>query len=341
LLYGWTPVAACCTPSFPFIEILRMIGFVILSHRSPEQLLRLCRTLNQMYGDPPIACHHDFAQYALDTTGFPPNIQFVRPSVATAWAKWSLVEATLAGLRSLYELADPAYFYLISAADYPTAPAEQVIADLERSPVDVHIDAFSLSAALKGDAPVGDAHLAHHRTLPNVGLARVRYLRAQVRVPILRLKAPAYSTTTERYPRPGRITIALPFSSPRSPFGRDYVCYVGSQWFTGNRRVAHKLLNPSPRDLRLQRYYRSRVVPDESYFQTVLCNDPNLTRDNRTFRWVRWGGAHPIDLGEADLPDIFASGAHFCRKFQPDAPVLDEIDGYLQLEGGCIGSGGA
>lgn len=310
-----------------------MIGFVILSHRSPGQLLRLCRTLNRMYGDPPIACHHDFAQSSFDKGSFPSNVRFVHPSIATAWAKWSLVEATLGGLQLLYEHANPNVFYVISAADYPTAPAEQVLADLERTQADVHIDAFALVAALNGHAAVGEDHLTHHRAPSNIALAQVRYLRAQLRVPIVRLRAPAYSTTSQRYPRLGRTTVTLPWSDARSPFGHDYRCYVGSQWFTANRRAAQVLLQPSERDLALRHYYRSRIVPDESYFQTVLCNRLDLSLDNHTFRWVRWGGAHPVDLHDTDLPAILASGAHFCRKFQPNAPVLDRIDKYILGEG--------
>ncbi len=49
------------------------IGFAILSHTEPEQLLRLVRTLNSMFGDPPIVCHHDFSQCSLHEALFPTN----------------------------------------------------------------------------------------------------------------------------------------------------------------------------------------------------------------------------------------------------------------------------
>jgi hypothetical protein len=34
-------------------------------------------------------------------------------------------------------------------------------------------------------------------------------------------------------------------------------------------------------------------------------------------------------LDPTDLPAMLASGAHFARKFAPDAPVLDALDGVL------------
>jgi len=285
-----------------------MFGFVILSHRSPGQLLRLCRTLNTLYGDPPIACHHDFAQSAIDTAGFPPNVHFVRPSITTAWAKWSLVEATLAALRLLYDVADPDHFYVTHEAD-------------------AFIDAFALREALSGNVVIGDAHLAHHRAPHNLALERDRYLRARLKIPIVRFRPPAHSTTAERYPRLGGLTVVLPFPAPRSPFGNGYECYVGSQWFTGNRKVAHRLLNPSPKDRKLQRFYRSRVVPDESYFQCVICNAPELVWKNRTFRYASWDGAHPIDLGVANIDAVM----HFARKFREDDPALDLLDRHLGI----------
>lgn len=313
-----------------------MIGFVILSHRSPGQLFRLCQTLGQLYGDPPIACHHDFTQRSLDMSKFPPNVRFVVPPITTAWANWSLIEATLAALSLLYDGADPDVFYVISAADYPTARPEKVRADLARSGADVHIDAFPLRAALRGNIVVGDPHLVHHRTHNNLLLGRGRYLDAQVRIPIVRLRAPPHSTTIKRYPRLGRLTKTLPFASPLSPFGQDYECYVGSQWFTGNRKAAKKLLSPSVRDRKLQHFYRSRVVPDESYFQTVLCNDRSLLCENQTFRYADWktdqAGAHPMELTIETIPAIVESGAHFSRKFRECDPVLDRIDRLLKLK---------
>ena len=310
-----------------------MFGFIILSHKAPGQMQRLVRTLNALYDNPPIACHHDFSQTRLDKTAFPSNVHFVEPHIATGWGRWSLVRSSLAALELLYEIADPDFFFLISVADYPTAKPERVQADLLRSGADAYIDSFSLEQAMTTGVAPGDPQLAHHRAPYNLVLEQGRYLRAQIKIPIVRFKPPGNSTSEERYPRLGRITKVLAYDSPLSPFDDDYKCYVGSQWFTANRRAAHKLLNPSKKDRHLQRYYKNRVVPDESYVQTVLCNDSEITVEDRTFRYSSWngGGAHPVDLGVPDLEAILASDAHFARKFAENDPVLDLIDEHLGL----------
>ena len=309
-----------------------MIGFVILSHKSPGQLLRLCRALNALYADPPIACHHDFRQSALEVGAFPGNVRFVQPSISTAWAKWSLVQATLDAIGLLYASADPDYFYVLSAADYPTAIREKAESDLKRYEADAWIDHFDLLKASEGDVAIGDEHLAHHRALHNLVLERGRYLQAQAKLPIIRFRPPAHSTTAERYPRLGRSTINLPFRALFSPFARSFRCHVGSQWFTGNRTTARRLMAPSPTEQKLQRYYRSRVVPDESYFQSVLCNAPGLGIVNRTFRYALWDGAHPVDLTSGDFQRVVGSGAHFARKFRENDPVLDLLEEHLGVK---------
>jgi hypothetical protein len=305
------------------------VGFIVLSHRNEAQLLRLTQVLNKLYGDSPIACHHDFSQCALDPLAFPSNVRFVDPSIRTGWGKYSLVEATLSALHLLYATSDPDYFFLISAADYPTARADQVREDLTASPADAFIDAFSLEDALRSKPEIGDAHLVHHRAAHNLKLERGRYLRAQLMVPIVRWRPPQHSTTDERYPRLGRITKDIPFNSAFSPFDGTYRCYVGSQWFTANRKAAAKLLAPSAKDLRLRKYYRNRFAPDESYFQTVIRNDRDLKSDIRTFRHAIWDGAHPIDIGERHIASVLDARAHFTRKFLPNDPVLDIIDRHL------------
>ena len=122
------------------------IAFVLLSHREPAQLLRLVTTLNRLYDDPPIACHHDFSQCPLDTANFPGNVRFVTASIRTGWAKWSVVRAMLAALRLLYDHADPDWFILLSGADYPIRDAAAVRAE------GVDIDLFTIDGKTDGDA---------------------------------------------------------------------------------------------------------------------------------------------------------------------------------------------
>ncbi len=304
------------------------IGFVILSHRDPAQLLRLVTTLNRLYDDPPIACHHDMAQSAIDVGAFPGNVRFVQPSIRTGWAKWSVVQGFFAALRLLYEHDAPDWFVLLSAVDYPIRHAAAVRADLDMLDADALIDFRRLDDTAESAAACfgpRNPELDQFESEINRRLKRTRYEGAQLWLPILRFNDGG------RRVRPGRRTLELPFRTPFRPFSRDFQCFDGDHWFTGNARVARLLLNPTSRHLKLQKYLSMRTSPDECYFQTVLCNEPGLrlVRDNRRYAQWNGGGAHPQSLTDADLGAIAASNAHFARKFAAGAPVLDRIDAML------------
>lgn len=309
------------------------IGFVILSHENPLQLRRLISRINELFGDPPIACHHDFSQCPLEQEKFPSNVKFVLPHLKTGWAKWSLVEASLRALALLYKDSPPDWFVLLSGADYPIKSGGEVLHDLTSGGADAYLDyrPATRSAIPTQDHLPCNPRLGHYANPGNIALTWRWYVGAQIWLPILRVKKQKFSTTRHLGVRPGRFTMYLPFTSPWSPFNAEFRCYYGSQWFTGNKRVADILLNPTKIHMQLRSHLRRRAVPDECYVQTVLRNEQELRICKDTKRFVEWrgGGAHPQILALEDLPRMLASGAHFARKFAPDSPVLDDIDRIL------------
>ena len=116
------------------------IGFVILSHNNPRQLLRLVLCLQRIYDNPPIAIHHDIGQSQIRRDDFPSDAQFVSPHLKTGWGKFSVVGAALRALELLYQNAEPDWFVLLSAADYPTMPAGRVLERLSSSGMDAFLD---------------------------------------------------------------------------------------------------------------------------------------------------------------------------------------------------------
>lgn len=301
------------------------IGFVILSHRAPDQLHRLVGTLGRLYDDPPIVCHHDFGQTPLDRDRFPSNIRFVEDWTATGWGKWSVVEAFLRALRLLYADGGPEWFVLLSGADYPSRPAADVIADLRDSGcdafIDVHqIDCTPAAATLTGTLNPMLVHLDREESMAQKWRF---YLARQVWLPILR-RRPRW--------RLGRWTIRLQIAQP-GPFTHGFGLWWGEHWFAANSRAACVLLHPTPKHLALQRHLRWRAFPDEAYYQTVLCNAPGITinRDNRRFTEWNGGGAHPMTLGSDEIDRVLASSAHFARKFDGGGAALDRIDQALNV----------
>lgn len=301
------------------------IGFIIVSHKEEDQLFRLVRTLNALYDDPFIVCHHDFGQASLSTKRFPSNVRFVVPHHKTAWAKWSVVEATLAAIRLLYKDGGPDWFVLLSASDYPLRTGSEVVAELAVSSFDAYLDIRPIGEArpkamLQGKLNPKLGHLGYE-SIERV--KRSHYLGAELWLPVIRRK-PRW--------RLGRYTIHLPFTA-RNALPADFGFFHGDHWFTGNRKTAQILLNPNDQHLALQRHLRMRSSPDECYYQTVLANTPILSICLDNHRYADWTNlaSHPADLSEADLPEAFASGAHFARKFTCGSTALDVIDKRLGI----------
>lgn len=301
------------------------IGFVIMSHQSGTQLLRLVEALNQLYGDPPIGCHHDFSQAQLDTRQFPSNVKFVCPSRKTAWGRMMTVDAALDALKLLYMDDSPDWFVLLGISDYPIMTANGVLEKLRSTETDALLDCRSVG---KPDLCIGNAKnpsVEHFDFAGNRRIAERWYLETQVWMPIVRRKLGGGL-------RIGRTTKYLPIEYPFGPFDANFRCYNGSHWFTGNRKAAQALLQPTDKHKQVRRHFRRRAVPEECYYQTILCNS-GLQIDRHNRRFERWeGGAHPQWLTSADLDKMLGSGCHFARKFRPAEPVLDQLDEALGIK---------
>ncbi len=280
------------------------IGFVVITHTAPNQTVRLIRALSLVYSNPPIVLHHDFDQCPIDLS-LPTNVRVVKPHIPTQWCGYSVVRATLTGLALLYANPQkPDWFALLSGACYPTKSAGEVISDLQGG--------------------CCDAYINHHLIDPshlNSEYEREcfwRYYSLQIGPPRLRRRMTS--------------PLLAAFTSPYSANGRQ--CYAGSEWFTANRRVAEYLLNSEGGYSWLGRHLRNRHCPDETYFQTVLCNAPQFRLSNNNYRFIDWslGTPHPKVLQFEDLPSILGSSAHFARKFVPDSPLLSRLDNHLAIK---------
>ncbi|WP_348263613.1 beta-1,6-N-acetylglucosaminyltransferase [Telmatobacter sp. DSM 110680] len=282
---------------------MSQIGFVIITHTAPEQIVRLIRTVNLVYANPPIVLHHDFDQSPL-LISLPANVQVVRPHISTRWCGYSVVQATLAALALLYASpAKPDWFALLSGACYPTKPAKAVISDLENGGFDAHMD-YHLIDPSHLDSELQCEWYRRYYSL-KFGLAKLDR----------RALPPFIAKLT-------------------SPYSKNHTrCYAGSEWFTGNRRVAEYILGSKEQYSWLAKHLQGRHCPDETYFQTVVCNAPAFRLSKNNYRFIDWssGAAHPKTLETDDLESILGSSAHFARKFAPDSRVLNRLDDYLEI----------
>ena len=284
------------------------VVYLVLSHRNPEQVLRLVRALCEGPAAR-VLVRHDQRRSWLDPADVEAaGAEPIDDGIDVEWAAWSHVEVILAGLRRAAPL-DPDWVLVLSGQDYPLRPMGEIEADLAASEGDAMLGAVR---EIESRRPVGDdefflrvayRHYRRPRRLPHLP----RLLR-----PLVYVRDLPPLVGIRRLRQPG---LRL---------------YSSADWLTLGRRGLSRVL-AAGEDRRLLRAFRRVAVPSESFFASVLLNDPRLRveRDHRRFlAFAGPGVPHPETLTAADLGTALASGADFARKFDVtvDARPFDLLD---------------
>ena len=297
------------------------IGFVIVSYSDPEQLLHLTKRIGSMFPNAKISCAHDFGQSQLDPESFPSFVSFVRPHVATRWGHISVIHAAMRALRGLYERDNPDWFVLLSGSDYPVVAADTILSELSTGGHDAYLDFREITPPAGITLSLDNREADYNFSDPGwVLLAYDRYVAKLLNYP---------SVTKRLRPKWKKLFIRRPWLVwPFHPFSANLRCFGGETWFTANQRVARILLDEYESGEHLIRHFSDRLIPEEAFYQTVICNQAGLRVSGDNKRYIDWSlrGGHPKILDVGDLPAIAASRAHFARKFRPGSPALSLLD---------------
>lgn len=291
------------------------LGFVLLTHQNPSQILFLCEQLTSLFDGAPIVVHHDFGKCRLNIELFPRNVSFVAEWMHTRWGGWGVVAGQLKATRQLYARYNPDWFVVLSESDFPIKPASYVLENLYQGEFDCYlhhrrIGCCRLPVPPQGFGTDNFTHPAWER------LAFERYVA---------IGFGFYKLATRMNWKTKAIYLRQPFFIRRfTPFDGSFSCYAGDYWLTGNRSTAEVLLEETERRQRLINHFSHRPNPDEGFLQTFLCNVPELRISPDNKRYADWTGQvnHPRTLTRADFPGLLASPAHFARKFHFDPESL-------------------
>jgi Core-2/I-Branching enzyme len=294
------------------------VVYVVLSHRNPEQVVRLVRVLREGPSSRVLVRHdprgEKLAKEQIEAAGGEP----LEDRLKVRWGGWSQLKLILACLREAAERHDPDWTLILSGQDYPLRPLADIEADLDASPA---------------DARLGDVRRVETRR-PAAGDDEF-FLRCRYR----------------HYARPRVFPSSLPRSLRPLAYARDLPPLIGvrrtvpapltffasADWVTLGRAGVRAVLGASEHR-RLMRHFRRVAVPSESFFASVLVGDPSLIveRDSRRFASFAHGAAHPDTLTSNDFDRLLASGADFARKFDATAEprVLDMLDEHRRSGNG-------
>jgi hypothetical protein len=295
------------------------VAYVVVSHRNPDQVLRLVAALEEGPAAE-VLVRHDERRSTLDEAGLARlGARLLRDELEFEWGGWSQLQLLLTCLERAAEELDPDWLLVLSGQDYPLRPIAEIEDDLAAGGVDAMLgQAWELDVRRLPDPPAEEFFLRYayqHYPMPACTPRLPRALR-----PLAYLR---------ELPPPRRPKLGL--RRARLPFGDGLRCFVSADWLTLNRKALAAVLAAAGERRELMRYYRRVAIPSESFFATVLLNDPSLrvARDNR--RFVSFAAPltpHPETLTSVDLDRLLTSGCDFARKFdaEVDSKVLDALD---------------
>ena len=297
-------------------EILTPLALVILAHADPPQLRRLIAALPEA----PVVLHCDArapaAVFGAMTSGLAARVRVIARQKTTL-ASWSLVSAELAALREALRWTDARHVAVLSGADYPLVPMPELIARLRE---------------------LGDRSWIANRPLPfpqwstarnpDGGLWRLRHRFVMRGDQIVFVR-----DVPLRWPR-------------RREVPADVALRACSQWKIYARRHAEALLRLVDRRPDLVRFWRTTLVPDESFVASMLASPKLIGTDvlepcDFGAWYLDWNNdrpGHPRWLAEGDFDRLSAarrsapaghagSAPLFARKFRSaDSALLDRLD---------------
>lgn len=308
------------------------IAAVVLAHADPVHLRRLIAALD----DVPVFLHCDAKTpepvFRCMTQGLPARVT-VCPRISTNLASWSLVEAELLALRASLAQTSAEHIVVLSGSDYPLASMHELSAELDRW--------RGRSWLWNVPIPFSSWNTPRH---PDGGLWRFNH---------------------HFFSHGGQVLFwrGIPLRWPmKRQVPSGVTLRASSQWKIYARHHAQQLLQVFDTCPDLIRFWRSTLVPDESFAASVLASPSLLGADALpecpTSAWyVHWPGGmvdHPDLLRSKDFPKLAALGGasgpgaavgdqqsagvvhshrrFFARKFATDVDVdvLDRIDAELR-----------
>ena len=321
-------------PTAPADRPAPRVVYCVTSHVNPGQVLRLLRAIRAGSPRSFILVHHDASASTLGAGDVAAvgNSHLINRASHVEWGQFNQLYPSMHSLAWAVENVAFDWFVLLSGQDYPAQP----LARTEQFLADTRYDGF-IEGTVVEDASwhVGPSrYLYHYYEVPKVkGWRRLQKL-IDRRARAARQRGRLPRVVTGHRPNDPRFRVGI--RPLRSPFGGDYRCYVGSAWWTINRRCAERLVHAWRHDAVLRRHYRRTLfAATESYPQTILHNDRDLRLQNNDLRYVAWNdhrsSGHPDVLGADDFDAIAASGDHFARKFDDrvDGRILDLLDEHI------------
>ncbi len=277
---------------------MRLAHFIIC-HINPDQVMRLVKALQHPEADIYIHVDKKVSIAPFLPIAELPNVYFIQRRITVHWGGYSIVEATISGLRQILDTGiEYNYLNLLSGQEYPLMHADRIHGFFSGHPGRLFMNIF----------PEEDK------------LTEYKYKLKQYYFAAINVRGKYTAEKIARILKPRK------FPDGFEPMGT-------SQWFTIPLECAAYVLTFLEENKKIANIFRYMWAPDEMVFQSVLYNSPYrkaITNDN--MRYIDWseGNPSPKILTMANARQLIQSGSLFARKFDmyTDSEILDYLDKF-------------
>ena len=287
---------------------MAQIAYILLCHKDPAAVIAQVDRLTTA-GDY-VAIHYDKRANGFEKIKAAvrdnPNAALAERRVRCGWGEWSLVEATLAALRSA-EASFPraSHFYLISGDCMPIKSAQFIRDALDQRDKDI-IECFDFFRSNWIKTGFKEERLIYRHWFNE------------------RTQKWRFYTALELQKRLG-LRRGLP---------KDVEMRIGSQWWCLRRQTVEAVLALLKDRPDISRFFRTTWIPDETFFQTVVRHVvPESEVDNRTPTFLMFSDyGMPVNFYNDHFDLLVGQDGFFARKISPEAQDLKARLGALYAE---------
>ncbi len=284
------------------------ICYLILAHDNFKHLDRLIAALN--VDDVSFFIHIDRKteeQYESDKE----NVVIIPEHFDIRWGGYQMIEASLALMRmATKRVADADYYILLSGVDYPIRPKAFLYKLLEQKKE--YIDILLMPAPAKPMSRFYYRYFEYDRR--NIKLYNPKFL-FEVLLKKLNVRR------------------NIPFK-----------LYAGTQWFALTRECLSYILDTIEKEPSYERFFKYSLVPDESFFHTIIGNSPFLQNTETGLVYTDWHVPVPPAIIEDRHVDVLKKQVRFddeygtrypffARKFNDKSVIVDRINSDLRTDG--------
>lgn len=283
---------------------MKKIAMLVLIHKNSEQLRKLIGQFEQDKFD--FYIHVD-KKYDFKNDDFPNNVFFLPNDlrIDITWGHMTMVDAMINLLKYSYlSKKDYMFYWFISGQDLVIKDSQEIYEELSTNKDLNYINFFDKKNTQK--------HLYRNQGyFPKFIVKRSFF----------------YKVLRKLY--------GIVLNIIAKVLRKQY--YFGSQWSVLNEHFIEYLFNSDKLLDSYKSYFGNKIVPDESFFQTIIMDSPYKDNLKNNLTYIDWSenASSPKTFKLDDYEEIISSNFFMARKF--DIDVCGDIIDKIIEEVGSIG----